>query len=255
MEYNVRTFQGLDRYATSTQDEIVQIIKEKQPDIIALEEYVVRKSDKENITASINRVLNSKSHYFKTYRIASGDSSGIAIFSKLPVIDSGSVPAPEALQIHAAFIDVKYKDRMFRVYSIHLAAVEINANDKAQMLNGNLRLNETSFIQGKLISAFLMRSYQVRYIKNSLDSCPYPYIVMGDFNDTPNSYAVNTLGEGLKSAFAEKGSGWGVTYYSKFPKLQIDHILVNPQFEVLNYEAIDKRVSDHRPVVSDVLFH
>ena len=250
MEYNVNGFTGIGAYDREpTQNQIFKLIKNKQPDIVAIEEYVSNKGDVQ-IADSIKKILQTDYFYFKPYGSNKNYSYGQAIFSKLPIVDTNYVAAPEALQTRAIFIDVKYKNQIFRIYSVHLAAVDIK--NKSDYLNDDIPLDKTAAIERSLSAAFVMRSHQVDYIKNSLDSCPHPYIVVGDFNDTPNSYSVNILGKGLKNAFVEKGSGLGITRYGKFPKLQIDYILVNPAFKVVNYETVDKEFSDHRAVISDI---
>jgi len=90
-------------------------------------------------------------------------------------------------------------------------------------------------------------------IKEDAAKCPYPYIISGDFNDTPTSYAVNKMSEGLKNAFCEKGSGFGRTYNGDFPNYQIDYIMASPAFNVLSYQIIEKKLSDHYPVRSDLV--
>ena len=79
-----------------------------------------------------------------------------------------------------------------------------------------------------------------------------PYIIAGDFNDTPTSFAVNSIAKGLKNTFSEKGNGFGITYNGAFPNFQIDYILTTPNFNVKNYQIIKKKLSDHYAVVSDL---
>jgi len=62
-----------------------------------------------------------------------------------------------------------------------------------------------------LISAFIVRSYQVNLIEQDIAKCSYPYIIAGDFNDTPNSYAVNELSNEMKNAFIEQGAVLALT--------------------------------------------
>ncbi len=255
MQYNVRGFRGIGRYENDpTYTEILALIKKEQPDVIAFEEYTLRSGDSISITDSIKKALGTTYAYYKAFAGNKDVSSGVALFSKLQVAGSGYITSPPALQTRAIFIDVRYKGRIVRVYAVHLAAVDIRSDDKTRILNGGVDLGNTTFIKSKLTSAFIARSHQVAYIKDGVDSCTYPHIICGDFNDTPLSYAVNTLGDGLINAFAAKGSGLGVTYYSRFPKLQIDYILASPVFNVLNYEALDQEISDHKPVISDLIF-
>ena len=150
------------------------------------------------------------------------------------------------------YVDLKINNEIIRVYCIHLSAVQIKYEDKTQYLKGNnISLNSIDFIWNKLAGAFVFRSYQTDYIKRNIDKCPYSYIIAGDFNDTPNSYAFGELKGDLKDAFREKGSGFVTTYYSKYP-LQIDHVLVSPMFDVIAYQSIDKELSDHKPIVADL---
>ena len=105
-----------------------------------------------------------------------------------------------------------------------------------------------------LKSAFLKRSGQVDLMKKEMASCKTPYLIAGDFNDTPASYVVTQITEGLNNAFVKKGSGMGKTYNGKFPNFQIDYILTSKNLEVLNYNITEAKLSDHFPVRSDLKF-
>ncbi|MFZ4100593.1 MAG: endonuclease/exonuclease/phosphatase family protein, partial [Sphingobacterium thalpophilum] len=104
----------------------------------------------------------------------------------------------------------------------------------------------------RLKTAFIKRSNQVKMVKSHSDSCPIPYIITGDFNDTPISYTIKTISKGLNNSFREKGSGFGVTYNGAFPNFQIDYLFTSLEFSVKNYLIINKKMSDHFPVRSDV---
>jgi endonuclease/exonuclease/phosphatase family metal-dependent hydrolase len=105
----------------------------------------------------------------------------------------------------------------------------------------------------KLQIAYPKRAEQAKIIMKHIENSPYPVIVCGDFNDTPISYAVNNmLSGGLINSFREKGSGLGITYNGDFPNFQIDYILVSPSFSVKNYRIIQKKVSDHYALRSDL---
>ncbi|MBK0380669.1 endonuclease/exonuclease/phosphatase family protein [Mucilaginibacter segetis] len=253
MQYNVRKFKGIDRfYESPIQNEISEVVENKNPDIIDFEEFSITKANKDSITNIFKQSIKSNYYYFKIFDNTRYDSTGNAIFSRYPIINTGYVETNGFLDTKAIFADIKYNKKTIRVYCIHLAAVKIQKREKGNILKGDFDINNSSFIQNKLTAAFIYRSYQVSRIKRHIEKCPYPYIITGDFNDTPNSFAVNELSDGMKNAFIEKGSGFVTTYYSKFPKLQIDYILVSPQFNVLTYQAIDKKISDHKPVISDI---
>ncbi|MDQ6815121.1 MAG: endonuclease/exonuclease/phosphatase, partial [Bacteroidota bacterium] len=109
-------------------------------------------------------------------------------------------------------------------------------------------------VKNKFSVAFKNRSEQVKILKKHTQSCPYPYIVAGDFNDTPSSFAVGYMMRGLKNAFREKGRGYTVTFNGGLPDFQIDYVMVNSFFKILNYHVVRKQLSDHYPVVVDLGF-
>ena len=104
----------------------------------------------------------------------------------------------------------------------------------------------------KLKGGFIERGLQVALIRQHASKCPYPYILMGDFNDTPSSYAFNQMEIGMNNTFREKGTGVGKTFNGGFASFQIDYILSSKQFHVLDYHIIHKLISDHYPVLSEV---
>jgi endonuclease/exonuclease/phosphatase family metal-dependent hydrolase len=89
------------------------------------------------------------------------------------------------------------------------------------------------------------RSEQTKTVVEAINESPYPVIVMGDFNDTPQSYTYQQLKEGRKDAFIEKGSGWGATFLKPFPVLRIDYILHDEELECTSYKCISDIESDH----------
>ena len=85
-----------------------------------------------------------------------------------------------------------------------------------------------------------------------MNNCDIPFVIAGDFNDTPASYAVTKITDSLNNAFIQKGQGLGRTYNGKFPNFQIDYIATSKDFEVENYHIIKAKLSDHFPVRSDL---
>ena len=85
-----------------------------------------------------------------------------------------------------------------------------------------------------------------------MDKSPYPVIVCGDFNDVPNSYSYNTIGQGLKNTFKEKGSGIGRTFSGISTTQRIDNIFAADRFTVKQFLRIPKKLSDHFPIFADV---
>ncbi len=107
-------------------------------------------------------------------------------------------------------------------------------------------------ILGMLKSAFLKRSEQVDIMKAHMNSCEIPFLIAGDFNDTPASYAVTQLTSSLNNSFVKKGRGLGRTYNGKFPNFQIDYIATTKDFKIINQHIVEAKLSDHFPVRSDL---
>ena len=51
-------------------------------------------------------------------------------------------------------------------------------------------------------------------------------MVVGDFNDTPVSYAYRKIRKGLNDSFVNSGYGAGFTYKGNYPPNRIDYILI-----------------------------
>jgi endonuclease/exonuclease/phosphatase family metal-dependent hydrolase len=259
MTYNVHDFK---RYGSkndiSTKHEILQIITDEHPDIIGFQEFYSRKHGQYDMVDSIKRIIGASGYYFLEVQSNNDEAIGMAIFSKFPVIAHGMVQLNDlANENQCVYIDVKKGAQTFRFYSVHLQSIHFGQEDYRYLskvsARGKPNVDATKRVGSKLKTAFIKRSIQVLKIKESASTCPYPYIISGDFNDTPLSYAVNQMSNGLKNAFCEKGSGIGRTYNGDFPNYQIDYIMPGKQFNVLSYHIIEKKLSDHYPVRSDLL--
>jgi endonuclease/exonuclease/phosphatase family metal-dependent hydrolase len=259
--YNVHSFKKYgSNNDVSTKHEILDIIRERQPDILGFQEYYTRHKGEYDMTDSIKSIMGSKTNlYFEAVNYNnSRDAMGLAIFSRYPIINQGMIMLDKDRSGNQCiYIDVKYKEQTFRYYCVHLKSIGFEKEDYQSLDNvskgGKTDLHSFRRIGSKLKHAFIARSKQVHLVKENMDHCPYPYIVAGDFNDTPSSYALHEMSKGLKNAFREKGNGLGRTYNGDFPNYQIDYILATPNFKVQDYRVIEKRLSDHYPVYSDLL--
>jgi endonuclease/exonuclease/phosphatase family metal-dependent hydrolase len=260
MTYNVHNFK---RYGSgndvSTKHEILQLIQQEQPDVIGFQEFYSRKQGQYDMCDSIKKILGSDYYYFEPFTFNSTEAIGMAIFSKFPIVAQGVIHLSDVKGSgnQCLYIDVRTGEKVFRVYSVHLQSIRFDPEDYKYLNSisqqGKTDMSSTRRLGSKLKSAFIKRSTQVDKVKEHAALCQYPYIISGDFNDTPSSYAVNTMAKGLKNAFREKGVGFGRTYNGDFPNYQIDYIMASPHFDVANYKIIEKKLSDHYPVRSDLV--
>lgn len=259
MTYNVHSFQGVGKGVVKpTRTEILQLIKDQQPDVICIQEFFSRKTGEFAMVDSLKEVMHTKYFYRFTVGDINYEGNGIAVFSKFPIVNKGMISFGDQNSTNQCiFIDVKKANHIIRVYAVHLQSIRFMPEDY-KVIDSVSKVEESNLhsyrrIMAKLKSAFLKRSEQVYLVKNHAVTSPYPYIIAGDFNDTPASFAVNKMSAGLKNAFREKGSGFCTTYNGDFPNFQIDYILPQPKFDVINYEVFKKKLSDHYPVRADLL--
>lgn len=263
MTYNVHNFK---RYGAkndvSTKHEILQLISDNQPDVIGFQEFYTRRNGQYDMKDSILKIMQASYYYFEPAFTNFDEGIGAAIFSKFPIVGHGKIKLTDIQSENTClYVDIKKGNKQFRVYSMHLQSIRFDPEDYKflkSITKSNAEKTDKSSVRrlgGKLKNAFIKRSDQVLKIKEHAAQCPYPYIISGDFNDTPSSYAVNQMAKGLKNAFRVSGSGFGRTYNGDFPNYQIDYIMASQQFEIYNYRIIEKKLSDHYPVMSDMVLN
>jgi endonuclease/exonuclease/phosphatase family metal-dependent hydrolase len=258
MTYNVHNFKQFgDKNDQFTKDQILNVIRNEQPDVICFQEFFSRKKGEYNFRKYIQEILNTQHYYFKPSTDNGYEAIGMAIFSKFPIVDQGNIQFAKKMNWNEAiWADLKKGDKTFRVYNVHFQSISFQPEDYQYLQKVKKEINtdveSSKKIGSRLKRAFIKRGNQVKMVKSHTDSCKTPYIIAGDFNDTPISYTVKTISSGMNNSFREKGSGLGVTYNGAFPNFQIDYIFTSPEFSVKNYLIIDKKLSDHFPVRTDL---
>ena len=236
MSYNVCGFYGFedvdDKKAVKNVSKSINVY---DPDVICFQEYR-------------NVPLEAKAW---TYRY---DDKSTAIFSKKPFVNKGSLNF-ENTGNNAVYADIEMrKGDTIRVYSVHLQSLRISAKEVNYLSQTDKITAGLKGIISRANVGFVTQTAQVKKIRESIDSSPYPVIVAGDFNNTPFSYSYRKVrGKSLSDAFVEAGSGIGATFRAieKYP-LRIDYILPDKDaFGVKSFAVItDEKSSDHYPVIS-----
>jgi endonuclease/exonuclease/phosphatase family metal-dependent hydrolase len=265
MSWNVEHFDILEHKShPEKKQEMLNLIKEYQPDIAVFQEMV----GSENIPDAINYIPDfvqqeqfSGYHYSYNPKLDfDGDHHfGIITFSRYPIINKQTVKFyPYDYNSIFQYTDIVKGADTLRVFNIHLQSLKFSNTNLEYIdkpgINDEGDLKESKSIISKLKKGFLERKIQSERIKEEMDKSPYPVIVCGDFNDLPNSYAYATIGKGMKNTFAEKGSGIGRTFSGISPTLRIDNIFVADKFEIEQFLRIPKKLSDHFPIFADVQF-
>ena len=82
-----------------------------------------------------------------------------------------------------------------------------------------------------------------------VESSEIPFVLAGDYNDTPASYLYQKATKYLVDPYVEQGRGLGTTYHGPFPAFRIDYVLHSPDIDALSYKRVKTHISDHYPVV------
>ena len=171
-------------------------------------------------------------------------------------INKGDIIFKNSSGNESIFVDLDINGKDLRVYNIHLQSISFDKEDYTYLEKVTKEMvvekGSSKRIIRMLKGAFKKRSEQVDMMKEHINNCRTPYIIAGDFNDTPASYAVTKKMQSLNNAFIKKGSGLGRTYNGDFPNFQIDYIATTKDIEVTNYHIVKAKLSDHFPVRSDL---
>ena len=91
----------------------------------------------------------------------------------------------------------------------------------------------------------------------------FPCIVLGDFNAPPFYAPIRQMTRQFKDAFLEMKRGDAYTYPSTYsyattgvdlkPVTRIDYIFIGPELDVVQTATISSDVSDHLPIVADLV--
>jgi len=258
MSFNAHLFQHFEEAGAdhNFKGETVELVNTMNPDIVCFQEFYSRIKGERQFTRILNRQAGFEDYYFEPYIKNEFEGYGQAIFSKYPIIHSGTISKHGYGVNRIIFVDIKREVDTLRVYNVHLRSFALQEEDKEliqKSASGQVHDEQgTKRIGRKLKEAFRHRSEQAKSLRKHIESSPYPCIVAGDFNDTPMSYSVNLIGKGMWNAFQQQGFGWGVTHYTLLPLFQIDYIFCDKGFHVDNYGIIKERLSDHYPIWADL---
>lgn len=256
MTYNVHNFTPYgEEMSLSTKEKMLRLVEEQNPDIVCFQEFYTRKKGPYDIIDSLKRLLNVNYYYFVPTMQSQKESIGMATFSRYPIKNSGLINFTGVTGNKSIYVDLLIKNKIIRVYNVHLQSISFESEDYIyldQVKEMDPKMRSSKRIVRMLKGAFLKRSAQVDIMKAHMRSCETPYIIAGDFNDTPASYAVTKITDSLNNAFIKKGQGFGKTYNGKFPNFQIDYVASTKDIDVVTYKIIEAKLSDHFPVRCDL---
>jgi len=265
MSWNVEHFDILEhKTKPENKEKMFDLVNKYRPDIACFQEMVGsdQYADAINyIPDFLKRLSFSDYHYSYNDKLDFDGKHhyGIIIFSRYPILQRKTIMwYPNNYNSIIQYVDVLKGTDTFRVFNLHLQTLRFSKANLSYIKNPEFEDEESikmsRNIAGKFKVGFLKRKIQSDHIKEEIDKSPYPVIVCGDFNDVPNSYAYSTIGNNLQNAFAEKGIGLGRTFTGISPTLRIDNIFADNRFSVEQFVRVNKKLSDHFPILTDLVF-
>lgn len=220
--YNIRHGAGMDDRLDLTRS--VNAIKALRSDIIALQEMDDRtnRTNKQNQTSLIAKQLNMHSA-FGSFMAYDGGYYGLSILSKFPIVDTYPIRLPDGGEPRVALVaDVRLPNSdVISVVNVHFDWLGNDAN----------------------------RFKQASLLAEALRKFKTPFILMGDFNDGPDSRTLKLFKTIAEEAIKKKGSS--STFPADKPTKEIDYIFAGPssKWSLGTADVVPEKVaSDHRPV-------
>jgi len=233
MSYNVRMFNKYEWIAKdSILENINQLIENKAPDLLCIQEY-----------APNDKLKNEYPYSFIKYS-ENNSKFGHAIFSKYPIVNQGSLNF-ENTGNNILFADVKIETDTIRVYNLHLQSLKINPKEE------NFGETDATQLRNRISTAFQIQQHQVEKFLAHQKKVDYPIIVAGDFNNTAYSWPYRSILKDRKDAFVAAGKGFDKTFDFIFP-MRIDFIMLDKSVKVNHFKTYRNKYSDHFPILARI---
>jgi endonuclease/exonuclease/phosphatase (EEP) superfamily protein YafD len=253
MTYNTCSFGYETKNKEERTDSVLLLILSQNAEVLVLQDFP-RVSTKHIIH---RKFLDAGYKYFFSLDLKDGIMDKSVIYSKFPLGQCGGLLPSAEEPDEFIYADVQANGREFRIYNLHLESYRLLNDEKSltkEIKNFNVINDEQSRhkfkdnILQKVVKANKIRAKEAEQLSEIISKCEKPYIVAGDFNDTPFSFTYRLFSKGLTDCFVEKGKDFGITYDKVFPPFRIDYVLISKEFATLNYFSPKPNYSDHYPV-------
>ncbi len=224
VSYNIK--HGLGNDGRLDLNRTAALLNNLNADLIGLQEVdnQVKRSGMIDQAQALGKSLNMYSAFgsFMNYQ---GGKYGLGILSKYPIVAAQEIKLPTGNEPRVAL------------------ACKIQLPDQHEIMLVNLHFD--------WVEDDKFRFQQAKELAKYLNSLTLPYILMGDFNDQPESRTLDLLSRGKLAAVKPKQDRF--TFPSVTPAIEIDFIFAAPRDAWhLNFSRVlnGKLTSDHRPILA-----
>ena len=238
LSFNAKFFRQPKTYSKFS-TEMIQWVDNDTAAIKCLQEYSTNpKWTPLDATGQIEK-KGYQGYIFQADVVDRDHNPGMAIFSKFPMLDSGIVFEAQGTPNAAIFADLNVNGKTIRVYNVHLASMNLE-------LRENTGLAKIWYVIKRLKFGAIKRNQQIKELLAHTKASPYPFIICGDFNETPYSYNYRELKKEYPNTFEEVGRGFGFTFNELPYLLRIDHQFYSNNIKAVGYRVdLTMAISDH----------
>lgn len=232
------------------------LVKEIDADVMCFQEFNSSGLPEESLVSGKTFIKNNITQYkyFINDELLPFTGYSLCIYSKYPIVKSGFAERINRFDNVSIYADIIFHSDTIRVINTHLKSIAFDEKDYDTYEKvdgpGQIHWYEFGRMVLKLKNGFIKRSKQVNVLREKINESPYPVILCGDFNDTPNSYAYKALKGDLNDAFVKAGSGLSRTYVGRMPSFRIDYIFGDKKYFISNYKPYQLKFSDHRLITA-----
>ena len=212
--------------------ETAAVIRDSGADIVGLNE-VRGRGEHPDYTAQVEQMaayLGFHCVFGRSIYVGGHNPYGNAVLSRWPIAESKvhHIPDPPSAQ----------RGGRFEHRSILRAAVELPGGGEFAVFTSHFGLSPEEQRNAVTLAAALTAAERL------------PFVLMGDFNVTPDDPVLAPLDESLTvtHGFLEGQ----LSHPSHAPRDRIDYIYASPSVTVLSAEILPVMPSDHRPVVAKI---
>ncbi|WP_036821164.1 endonuclease/exonuclease/phosphatase family protein [Polaribacter sp. Hel1_85] len=233
MSYNVRMFNHWKWIEEEDiEKKISAFVKDNDPDILTVQENM-----------SLDKYVLDFPYKFIEKRYKNG-RFGMAIYSKLPIINQGSFKLKNTGN-NIIFADIIRKKDTIRIYNLHLQSLSISPDKENFGQENSEKLIKT------LKNRFKQQAEQTELFLAHEKKWKGKKIVCGDFNNTAYSWVYHQISQNKKDAFIEAGKGFGKTFKYPFP-MRIDFIFSDENATINQFNTFSVKYSDHYPILARI---
>lgn len=210
-------------------DELLRLIDETKPDIVALQEA----GPDDALTLGLKQ---------RGWRIAE-KSYGLYFASRFPIISQEYMPTVEKWRHLAAFFVLETPGGRMNFVNLHLETPRHGID---------ALIDRHHFDSGPAIANIARRRMESEQVSKRVASLLGPVAIAGDFNLVADSTIYREYWSGYSNAFATAGFGFGNSKFTRKWGVRIDHLLMDDYFTAESSYVGPDLGSDHRPLISEI---